>query len=582
MQDCNSNLKHFNHINLIPTKLDISNAQNISAHHDEFSLVHMNIRSLPQNFNKLDDFISIFKSFNVLAMSETWVTAKTNLSRYQMNNYSLITSSTSGRGRGSALYVSHQNPYKIREDISSDSNVCDCICIELIQPQPLIIIAIYRSPSSRLSQFLTELKFILHKAFLTGHKIMVCGDINIDLCKLNCSNEYIETLCEYELQNLIVFPTRQTSKSSSLIDHIFTNIPNKFFKSGVINYDISDHLPVFTTFANLTFHTSLPVNTYVYDFKKYNKNRFRTDTKKIQWETDQKSANNMFNNFVHKFGNLCKQHLPKKTIKRKKQQRKPYITTGILNSIKQKHKLFRKMNSDPRNLNLRQNFITYRNLLNAIVVRAKTNYYHSSFLDNKNNAKKTWKLINELTRHKSYCKSAPKLIELDNETINNPLRIANEFNSFFSSIGKSLQKDFPRTTEDVTKHINQNLDSMFLIPCTYQEISDMLKSINVHKAIGIDDEIHPQLLKDTHDLIALPLTSIFNEVLKTGIFPDRLKVAKVTPIHKRGDPSKITNYRPISVLPTLSKILEKLLLQRLTSFFTKHNLLSRYQFAFQK
>ena len=103
-------------------------------------------------------------------------------------------------------------------------------------------------------------------------------------------------------------------------------------------------------------------------------------------------------------------------------------------------------------------------------------------------------------------------------------------------------------------------------------------------AIGMvtDDEISVKLLKKLVYYITLPLTHIFNLSLSTGRFPNSLKLAKVIPVYKKDDSSLISNYRPISLLPSISKVLEKLVYKRLFKFLINNNLLNPNQFGFRK
>ena len=105
--------------------------------------------------------------------------------------------------------------------------------------------------------------------------------------------------------------------------------------------------------------------------------------------------------------------------------------------------------------------------------------------------------------------------------------------------------------------------------------------INVNKSAG-PDGLHPTVIKNVAQHISPMLAHIFNNSLETGIVPERLKIAKITPIYKAEDPMEFANYRPISILPILSKILEKIVLKRLVDFLNEHNILNKSQFGFRK
>ena len=97
------------------------------------------------------------------------------------------------------------------------------------------------------------------------------------------------------------------------------------------------------------------------------------------------------------------------------------------------------------------------------------------------------------------------------------------------------------------------------------------------------DVISSKLLKVIEPVIIKPLTLLINQVLNSGIFPEKLKIAKVVPIYKikKGDPSLFENYRPISLLPAISKVLEKIIALQLSSYFEKNKLLFDNQYGFR-
>ena len=123
--------------------------------------------------------------------------------------------------------------------------------------------------------------------------------------------------------------------------------------------------------------------------------------------------------------------------------------------------------------------------------------------------------------------------------------------------------------------------SMFWNPVTSFEVSDYLLSLERNKACGFDN-VPAQLLKDAADVIANPLAYIFNQSLSLGVFPEMMKVAKVTPIYKKGQKNVPGNYRPISVLPLLAKVFEKLVNKRLLDFLETNNVLYEHQYGFRK
>ena len=121
---------------------------------------------------------------------------------------------------------------------------------------------------------------------------------------------------------------------------------------------------------------------------------------------------------------------------------------------------------------------------------------------------------------------------------------------------------------------------MFLESVTEEEVIDVVNSFKSKTSTGYDD-IDMSILKKVICHIAKPLTQIFNQSFMQAIFPDNMKIAKVIPIFKSGEKCVFTNYRPVSLLPQFSKLLEKLFCARLDKFISKSNILCEGQYGFR-
>ena len=147
-----------------------------------------------------------------------------------------------------------------------------------------------------------------------------------------------------------------------------------------------------------------------------------------------------------------------------------------------------------------------------------------------------------------------------------------------------LQLVVPKQTHDLsatTSTINNVCTkSLFLIPTTYLEVENVLSTIKAKRSEDIYG-ITTLTLKQVATYISKPLAEIFNRAMQQGVFPDKLKIARITPVLKKGDAKDCKNYRPISVLPAFSKVLEELILRRLNTHLANNNILAKEQFAYQ-
>jgi len=162
-----------------------------------------------------------------------------------------------------------------------------------------------------------------------------------------------------------------------------------------------------------------------------------------------------------------------------------------------------------------------------------------------------------------------------------PTTIVNTFNEYFSNVGKNLASKIPVSTPSHVSYLKGSYSSSFaLYPTSVHEIIDVTKQLPNKKSSGFD-EITVDILKQSIISIAEPLTLIVNASFSTGIVPRLIKIAKVCPVYKGGAKDEFSNYRPISVLPSMSKIFEKLVYNRLSKYLTKLNILSQYQYGFR-
>ena len=214
---------------------------------------------------------------------------------------------------------------------------------------------------------------------------------------------------------------------------------------------------------------------------------------------------------------------------------------------------------------------------------AKREYYFKTFTSQKNDIKKTWKTIDEtLNRRKNKSKFPSEFI-VNNRSIADQKEIADQFNIFFSNIGSTLSDsiEIDDSTLDFTDYLNNPTQHHFNFnTITESETLSIINKLKSKNSSG-RDEISNKLLKSIKDEIAKPLTIIINQSLKTGVFPDALKIAKVKPLYKKGDNFCLNNYRPISLLPTISKIFERVMFTQLYSYLNANNLLSEQQYGFR-
>ena len=234
-----------------------------------------------------------------------------------------------------------------------------------------------------------------------------------------------------------------------------------------------------------------------------------------------------------------------------------------------------------KSITLENKYKLYKNKLITILRQAEKKYYSDKLNKVQGNMHKTWTVLNEIIGKKRDHKTIEQL-EINNKTIVNKQLIADKFNDFFVNIGPSLADKIPIGTKTVSNYLseNSNTDSIFLSPTTEVEIRNIIHDLKNTGNSGPRD-LPSKVIKHCDIELSPILVYLNNESISDGVFPDQLKIARVTPIHKAGDTKCLTNYRPISVLPIFSKISEKLINTRLLDFLTKYSILSNSQYGFR-
>ena len=173
-----------------------------------------------------------------------------------------------------------------------------------------------------------------------------------------------------------------------------------------------------------------------------------------------------------------------------------------------------------------------------------------------------------------------KLNDVNGNLTNDPAVIANTFNDFFVNVAGNVAKGIPRTRKSPMDYLGtRNEHSFFMTPVIPMEVSDIISLLNTGKSIG-PNSIPTKLLKILSLHICSPLSDIINDSFQSGTFPEKLQLAKIIPLFKKGCPLTASNYRPISLLSVFSKIIEKVMYKRLYDFLELHNILYNFQFGF--
>ena len=188
----------------------------------------------------------------------------------------------------------------------------------------------------------------------------------------------------------------------------------------------------------------------------------------------------------------------------------------------------------------------------------------------KENIKQTWRILNNVINRNKRKASSTLQLHDNGRDISNPEIIANKFCQYFTKIGPNLASKISPPSKSFREFVNSSSPELMtkFAPVNLEELFSITNSFKDGKAPGADN-IPISVIKKSIDVISDPLLSLINLSLSSGTFPDKLKIAKITPILKTGDACLVQNYRPISVLPAFSKIFERVVYNRIFKFITR-------------
>ncbi|XP_045471811.1 uncharacterized protein LOC123678705 [Harmonia axyridis] len=463
-------------------------------------------------------------------------------------------------------------PVESINDLSVEKHIEMCATFE--KSTKTYYFCVYRSPQGNFEIFADRLDEALNIIASTPFesKVLIAGDFNIIFNEINSETRKVkEILNSYGMHVIFDQASRVTQTSRNCIDNVFTNLNRSSYKTATVNYHLSDHLAQRLDIQQ----ANIPVKQrykMVRIMNEKNTNLFREQLRNIDWSSLRvSSAQTSFRDFhrivIHSF-NQCFPERKKKIVNplKKKCWENPEMV-NIKNKLDAAHTIYevkRDECSKKLYMGLKHQF---RQLLDVHIRNENSRYLNEA--ENKNRA--VWQIMNSTIKSNAGKVYPPTLSE---ET----------FNRYFSTIAEKLtgKNTNPESSERLLKNRKvESSRSFFLSPTTPEEVKKVILEM---KNKGSQDVygFSVKLLREVVDCLVVPISDLMNDCFQRGYFPDELKIARVIPVHKAGSRENYENYRPISILPVMSKIFETLLKTRLVSFLEKNSLLSISQYGFRE
>ena len=538
------------------------------------NVCHLNIFHL---FNKLPDINVLLskqkKSIQILGLTETRLDHRIDDYDISINNYTLFRrDKKQERHTGIAAYVHNAISNQVRRRMDLEYKEIESLWLEVKHEKntPLLICFLYRNPTCT-AEWQIQFQNMIDNIPDKNHELLILGDFNIDLKKTQQSWNSLTSLLG--LSQLISDYTRVTKTTKTMIDHIYSRNIHRINNVKVIESGVSDHYLISCSYLKKVEKNSPKGHSLITYrcYKHFQEDKFLAHLRSLPLEkihnfTDPNTA---LESMCDMLKSAFNKHAPLKSKRVKHPDIPAWLNPDIIKAMRLRDQFKKEKNTTE--------FKKHRNLVNVMVKNAKKDYFNNLVQNNKDTAT-IWKAINKLTNPSRKTSKSLK-IDINPDTIND-FFINLHHNILTKEIIESNKKyECPPKLVDFCKKKNAPIN--FEIPLmTTLEVGKYITNLKNTKSSG-PDMLPSYLLKIALPYIVGPLTYIYNLSITKHTFPTLLKEAKVIPIPKTQDTTTPQNLRPISLLPILSKPLERHIHKYMYKHLNDNNLLHPYQSGFR-
>ena len=585
-------------------------SKKIQNNKNSLKVCHFNVRGIDRNYDNILLYLkSLDDPFDVICLSECHILqGKSEIdNRYDMTGYDKHIVYSTIKFGGCMIYSKSTLNAKPVKSLTKSTTTCDYLYINIPKSKNskgTLIGCYYRhclSNKSDIINFLNDFEISLDSNITRRSKLILTGDMNIDLCKINHNNDvatYFNCLLANNLESHILKPTRVQYypnslqvKSATLIDHIASNLMEYVCYSGNLFYSNSDHFGNFVIFENF-FNQSRKRKDLNPQLKRYlNKiddNKLRNDINSLDWLgnvcNDNLDLNSCSRNLITNIQDLCNTHAPKISGSKRKMKYfdKPWIDSELLSLIKIKNNLYQDKVKSPTENN-EDKFRSARTRVNNQLRKKKKEYLTKYFNEHRTNAKRTWEglyMALDISRNKKTVFTNIKDVKSDT-IYSDPTEVSNKFAEYFKSVPEKVREKITTDKPDFTKYMNKPVShSIFLEETSPIEVFNLIQKLKNSCSTGNMD-VPNQFLKMISFPLSYMLSYLINRSLNSGEMPRAFKIGKQTPVFKNGN-NCFSNYRPITVVNSFAKITEKVVGKRVVSYLDKFEILNSKQFGFRK
>ncbi len=587
---------------------------------DELDILSLNIQTLNKKIGSLRENIAYLEKHDIICLNETnCIVDKlpNGVDDILLEGFHepivLPPTRASGRGGGLAIYVNQRvcddtniESLKINPEPENTSGEFQFVKIKDCKgKQKTVVIGnVYRSPSRKADSFNSLFDTVLQKLNRHAKKLVyIVGDFNQDLIRYDQdinSQNLIDCASNHGFVQIVSRPTRITDHSATIIDHVYTNCLDSTVSCNIVTHDISDHLAINTkvslgsNYERISQAINANNTRQSTEYRMFNEANNATFEKLIDDETwdeihDNMDAQTQYDTFSDIYMKHYNTAYPLKSQRiRRKHERvnpKPWILPWLEDACARKQAFYHNFVKDPTP-EKKELYEKWNSFCVFHCDKAKAKYYKKYFDDYKDNSKKQWQMINNLLNRGTKSKNIHKLIDDNGTVINTPSAIAECFNDYFANIATNMKESIKDNTgpdvgsDTFTEFLHGPVsNSMYLKPADPGEVHQIIK--NFKNKATLDCKMSVLKIANSNFRFISALTKIINKSFEQGYFPQQLKVARFVPIHKGGKKTSVSNYRPISLLNSFSKVYEKIMHNRLLNFLEHNGSLYERQYGFR-
>ena len=583
------------------------------------TILSLNIANLLSKLNSLKTFLNHISSGgnkpNIILVVETHINESTN---HGLDNNAMLNlipgyrffhkGRKSKKGGGVGIFVS--------DDIKAEATICEHTVkrVGFIEEQfenlvvripacinsnthgskkDLVIVTIYRQPNNNnLDHFQSCIERLLNCVDKPKNEVVIAGDMNLDLLKYEHhlpTSKYLDTMTNHSFLPRIIRPTRIKNQSATLIDHIFTRNNSTTLVSGIIDVELSgssgytDHKPIFTILRTMIPKKAQnPFSIKSYFTSEGHKNR-KQGLLMHDWNPvlADNNPDYIYDEIVSTYNHYYQSNLTTKTIKRNsnRHKREPWITYEILSDIRKRDRLSR----------VKERKCEYKKLRNEIVSKirkAQRAYIQKQVHDSIGDIKKHWKILKNTINKANNKHDITTDFLYQGQWIKDSQANSKNFNSYYAKIGKDTNESVGPSKHEpgyyLRKSRARNEQSIFLSDVSSDDVINACKILNPKNSTDPSGFKQSVVLQDA-GILAHVLAHLVNCSIETGTCPSNSKLARVIPIYKeKGSRHLYENYRPISLLSAFSKIIERLIYDKIFSFLVRYEILFDSQFGFRR